>query len=102
MEKMIAGKAIEVNEEGYLKDFSQWNPEIAHEIAKETNLTLTPRHMQVIDYLQQQHKSENPLSIRKVGKSGVVDIKEFYELFPNGPLKTSTKVAGIPKPSSCI
>lgn len=102
MEKIIAGRAIEVNEEGYLKDFSQWNPEIANEIAKEANLTLTPRHMEVLNYLQDQHKQEAPLSIRKVGKSGVVDIKEFYELFPNGPLKTSTKVAGIPKPASCI
>ena len=102
MEKIIAGRAIEVNEEGYLKDFKQWSPEVANEIAKESNLNLTPRHMKVIEYLQEQHKSESPLSIRKVGKSGVVDIKEFYELFPSGPLKTSTKVAGIPKPASCI
>jgi sulfur relay (sulfurtransferase) DsrC/TusE family protein len=32
----------------------------------------------------------------------VVDIKEFYALFPNGPLKKATKIAGIPKPASCI
>ncbi len=102
MEKIIAGKSIEVNEEGYLKDFSQWDTTIAEELAKEANLNLTPRHMQVLTYLQEQHKNEVPLSIRKVGKSGVVDIKEFYELFPNGPLKTATKVAGIPKPASCI
>jgi tRNA 2-thiouridine synthesizing protein E len=38
----------------------------------------------------------------KVGKSGVVSIKEFYELFPNVPLKFSSKIAGIPKPVSCI
>jgi len=37
-----------------------------------------------------------------IGSSGVVDIKEFYQLFPQGPLKTSTKIAGIPKPASCI
>jgi tRNA 2-thiouridine synthesizing protein E len=102
MEKIIAGKPVEVNEEGYLKNFSQWDHEVAHELAKEANLVLTPRHMKVIDYLQEQHKNEVPLTIRKVGGSGVVNIKEFYELFPNGPLKTSTKVAGIPKPSSCI
>ncbi|MBE2274378.1 MAG: TusE/DsrC/DsvC family sulfur relay protein [Flavobacteriales bacterium] len=32
----------------------------------------------------------------------VVDIKEFNVLFPKGPLKISSKVAGIPKPKSCI
>ncbi|WP_317193350.1 TusE/DsrC/DsvC family sulfur relay protein [Polaribacter sp. BAL334] len=29
-------------------------------------------------------------------------MKEFYELFPGGPLKVSTKIAGVPKPKSCI
>jgi tRNA 2-thiouridine synthesizing protein E len=31
-----------------------------------------------------------------------VDIKEFYALFPNAPLKTATKIAGVPKPAGCI
>lgn len=102
MEKIIAGKPIEVNEEGYLKNFEQWNAEVAEELAHEAHIQLTGRHMEVINYLQDQFKKEVPLSIRKVGNSGVVNIKEFYELFPNGPLKTSTKIAGIPKPASCI
>jgi len=102
MEKIIAGKPIEVNEEGYLKNFSQWSKEVGEEIAREVNVPLTPRHWQVVDYIQDEFKKEVPLSIRKIGKSGVVDIKEFYALFPNAPLKTATKIAGIPKPASCI
>ena len=62
---------------------------------------MTDRHWDVIKYLQDQYKNEKPLSIRSVGKSGVVSIKEFYELFPSGPLKISSRVAGIPKPASC-
>ncbi len=102
MEKTIAGNAIQVNEEGYLTDFSQWTREVGDEIAKEEGIVMTPRHWEVINYLQEQHKQEVALSIRRIGKSGVVDIKEFYALFPKGPLKTSTKIAGIPKPASCI
>ncbi len=102
MEKQYAGKAITVNDEGYLTDFSQWAKEVAEEIAKEYNISLTPRHWEVLNYLQEQHKKEEALSIRKIGKSGVIDIKEFYELFPGGPLKISTKIAGIPKPASCV
>jgi len=102
MEKLIAGKNIQVNDEGYLTDFNQWDKEVATEIANENTIALSNRHWQVIDYLQNQHKQQVPLSIRKIGKSGVIDIKEFYELFPNGPLKISTKIAGIPKPASCI
>jgi tRNA 2-thiouridine synthesizing protein E len=102
MEKVIAGKNIAVNAEGYLTDFSQWDKNVAIEIAKESNIELTDRHWQVINYLQTEHKNQVPLSIRKIGKSNVVDIKEFYALFPQGPLKTSTKIAGIPKPASCL
>ncbi len=99
---MIAGIQVEVNEEGYLKDFSQWNKEVGLAIAKAEEITMTDRHWDVINYLQEAHKKNEALSIRKVGKSGVVDIKEMYQLFPKGPLKISTKIAGIPKPASCI
>lgn len=102
MEKLIAGKSVEVNEEGYLTNFKQWDKTIGEAIATEASLTLTPKHWEVIDYLQSQHQQEVPLSIRKIGKSGVVDIKELYQLFPVAPLKISTKIAGIPKPASCI
>ncbi len=102
MEKIIAQKSITVNEEGYLTNFAQWDKTIAEEIAKENNIQLGARHWQVIDYIQDEFKKESPLTIRKIGKSGVVDIKEFYELFPVGPLKTATKIAGIPKPAGCI
>ena len=102
MEKVYAGQTVSVDKEGYLTDLSQWNKEIAIEIAKEEEIELTDKHFEVLYYLQDQHKKEVALSIRSIGKSGVVDIKQFYELFPKGPLKISSKMAGIPKPKSCI
>lgn len=94
--------SVERNEEGYLTNFSQWNKSIGEHIAQAEGIEMTDRHWQVIDYLQDQERNEVPLTIRKVGKSGVVTIKEFYGLFPKGPLKVSSKIAGIPKPKSCI
>lgn len=102
MEKTIAGKSITVNEEGYLKDFNQWDEKVGEVLAAEADITLTPRHWEVLKYLQNEQKNQVALSIRRVGKSGVVDIKELYQLFPMAPLKTATKIAGIPKPASCI
>jgi tRNA 2-thiouridine synthesizing protein E len=102
MKKIIANTEIDVNEEGYLTDFSQWNKAIAEELAKEQGIEMTDKHWEVIDYIHDKYKNEDPLSIRGIKKSGVIDIKEFYSLFPGGPLKKATLIAGIPKPKSCI
>jgi TusE/DsrC/DsvC family sulfur relay protein len=102
MKKNIANREIEVNEEGYLVDFTQWDREVCECIADECNIVMTERHYEVVEYLQDKHKNEDPLSIRGIKNSGVINIKEFYDLFPGGPLKISTKIAGIPKPKSCI
>jgi tRNA 2-thiouridine synthesizing protein E len=102
MEKTIGNKTINVNDQGYLTDFSQWDKEVATELAKEKNIDLTDKHWEVLEYLQNKHKNEEALSIRGIKKSGVINIKEFYSLFPGGPLKVSTLIAGIPKPKSCI
>ena len=100
--KTIAGKEVNVSEDGYLEDMSQWNEDIAKEIASEIGIELTPKHFEVINFLRQKTAAKETLTIRGVGKSGVVDIKGLYKLFPKGPLKFSSRIAGIPKPTSCI
>ena len=100
--KTIAGAQVNVTEEGYLEDITQWNNEIAKEIAKEVGIELTDKHFEVINYLREKQAEGEVLTLRKVGNSGIVNIKELYVLFPKGPLKFSSKIAGIPKPTSCV
>jgi len=102
MDLNITGIRLDVTEDGYLTDLSHWNKEIALEIAKENNIELTDKHWEVLYWIQEQVKNDVALSIRGIKKSGIIDIKEFYDLFPGGPLKISTKIAGVPKPKSCI
>ena len=102
MEKTFAQTTVGVTEEGYLTDFSQWTKEIGEEIAKEQEIEMTDKHWEVINYIQDKYNNDEALSIRGIKKSGVIDIKEFYSLFPGGPLKKATMIAGIPKPKSCI
>jgi TusE/DsrC/DsvC family sulfur relay protein len=102
-QREIAGVTIDVDDNGYMTNLEQWNKDIAAALAKEVEIDiLTEKHWQLIEYLQNRFKEGDALSIRKIGKSGVVDIKEFYGLFPGGPLKKSSLIAGIPKPASCI
>ena len=74
MDKIIAGKNVTVTDEGFLKDFGQWDKDIADALAVENQIVLTPRHWEVITYIQNEFKNDVPLSIRKIGKSGIVDI----------------------------
>jgi tRNA 2-thiouridine synthesizing protein E len=101
-QKVLASKTIDVNEEGYMTNPQQWDEDIAKGIAEELGIKLTDKHFEVINYLRGKHDAGEVLTIRKVGKSGLVDIKGLYQLFPGGPLKYSSKIAGIPKPASCV
>ncbi len=100
--KTFAGKIIQVNDEGYFLNSSEWNKEIAVEVAKEEGITLTEKHFAVIDFIRDRVQKGEALTIRSVGKSGIIDIKGFYELFPGAPLKKATKIAGVAKPTSCV
>jgi dissimilatory sulfite reductase related protein len=101
-QKVIAGISIDVNDEGYLTNSSQWTKEVAMEIAKEEGVELTDKHLAIIQFIREKFSKGENLTIRSVGNSGIVDIKGFYGLFPGAPMKKAAKIAGIPKPSSCV
>jgi TusE/DsrC/DsvC family sulfur relay protein len=101
-QKTYAGITVDVNEEGYFTNPSQWSKEIAVEIAKEVGIELTDKHYAIMEFLRNRHLGGEALSIRSINHSGVIDVKTFYQLFPGAPLKKATKIAGIPKPVSCI
>ena len=102
MDKQVAGTVISVNEEGYLTELSQWTRDVALELAKEEGIEMTDQHWSVIEHIQQSFRNSDSLSLRSLGKRGPVSIKELYQLFPDGPLKKASRIAGIPKPASCI
>lgn len=100
--KNFNGIQVELTEEGYMVDSTKWTPEIAKEIAKEEKLDLTEKHLAVLKYLREKFQKGETLTIRSINRSGIVDIKGFYELFPGAPLKLACKIAGLPKPTSCV
>lgn len=102
METLVNAPLLQTNEEGYLKNSKEWTEQWAADVAAEYNIELTDKHWAVLRWLRQKHEEGVALTIRKVAASGLADIKQFYQLFPGGPLKISSKIAGIPKPVSCI
>jgi dissimilatory sulfite reductase related protein len=100
----LAGSTVEVDAEGFLMDAAQWNEQIAQAIAHDNGIEeLTDRHWQVIDFMRKTYlESGSAPSIRSLGKTSGVPIKELYELFPKGPAKLAAKIGGVPKPRGCI
>jgi len=101
----IDGKQIETNEEGFLKDSTAWNKEIAAALAftEEGIEQLTDDHWSVIDYIRDYYLEKNlaPM-VRKVCKNTGFKLTHIFELFPSGPAKGACKVAGLPKPDGCV
>jgi TusE/DsrC/DsvC family sulfur relay protein len=101
---MLAGSTVDVDPEGFLEHPEQWSEQIAEEIARTNGVeSLTERHWQVVNFMRTTYlESGSAPSIRSLGKTSGVPIKELYELFPKGPAKLAAKIGGIPKPRGCI
>jgi tRNA 2-thiouridine synthesizing protein E len=100
---MIADTLLDVDAEGYLQKPEQWTRAIGEAVARDLGITMTERHWTVCEFMRSRYMSTGSApSIRALGKESGVPIKELYELFPKGPAKLASKIAGIPKPHGCI
>jgi len=103
--KTIAGKTVQVNEEGFMTNPAEWTKEIAVELAKEEGIVeLTPAHWKVIDYCRQTAASSGGAAptIRTITTHAGVTTKELFSLFPKGPAKKVARIAGLGKPEGCV
>ncbi len=95
---------VELNPEGFFVHPEEWSEDMVPTLAAREGITqLTDRHWQVIRFMRKEYfeKSTGP-TVRVLGKTSGVAIKELYELFPKGPAKVAARIAGIPKPRGCI
>lgn len=100
----IAGHSVDVSDDGFFVDPTQWSDEMAPEIAATVGVDeLTEDHWRIIRLMRSEYeeKGTGP-TVRALGKVSGVPVKQLYQLFPKGPAKTAAKVAGIPKPRGCI
>jgi tRNA 2-thiouridine synthesizing protein E len=106
----IAGKDVDVDEEGYLTNLADWNRDVAEYLAKEEKVDMTESHWEVIDFLREYYDEYQiapaiRVLTKAIGKKLGPDKgnnKYLYELFPYGPAKQACKIGGLPKPTGCI
>jgi TusE/DsrC/DsvC family sulfur relay protein len=100
--RIYAGTEVEVTADGYLTDPSLWTNTVAEEIALEEGLILTGEHFRFLGLLRDWHSMGENISIRKINKSGIGNLRTFYNLFPGAALRKASRIAGIPKPENCV
>lgn len=107
---IFEGKEIETDTEGYLKESSQWSESLAVVIAENEGISLSPEHWEVVRFVRDFYLEFNTSpTIRMLVKAMANKFGEekgnsryLYRLFPKGPAKQATKIAGLPKPVKCI
>ncbi|EPD6230966.1 sulfurtransferase TusE [Klebsiella pneumoniae] len=107
---IFEGNEIETDSEGYLKDTTQWSEAMAEVIAAQEGITLAVEHWEVVRFVREFYLEFNTSpAIRMLVKAMANKFGEekgnsryLYRLFPKGPAKQATKIAGLPKSVKCI
>lgn len=101
---------IALDSEGYLKTLTDWDEEVAEQLALREGFQLSPAHWQVLLVLRefyQRHGLSPPnralvnLVKREMGADKGRSIY-LMKLFGGSPAKIASKIAGLPKPDNCL
>jgi tRNA 2-thiouridine synthesizing protein E len=98
-----AGTDVQLNEEGFMLDVTQWTPAVGEAIASELGLALGATHWEVLNFAREDYAAtgKSP-GLRRIAANTSVGMKDLYKLFPKGPGKLVARIAGTPKPKSCL
>ena len=101
------GQVIDTDAQGYLKNSADWHEGL---LAAQEEIVLTEAHWEVVRFVRDFYQEFNTSpAIRMLVKAMAQKYGEekgnsryLYRLFPKGPAKQATKIAGLPKPVKCI
>ncbi|MCG3721279.1 TusE/DsrC/DsvC family sulfur relay protein [Vibrio cincinnatiensis] len=104
------GKTVETDSQGYLLDHTIWEEGMIEPLAKEEGIVLSDAHLEVVHFVRQFYLEFNTSpAIRMLVKAMEKahgpekgNSKYLFKLFPKGPAKQATKLAGLPKPAKCL
>ncbi|NUF50268.1 TusE/DsrC/DsvC family sulfur relay protein [Gilliamella sp. ESL0250] len=101
---------IETDDKGYLKNWQDWSVDLVPKLAAKESIELTDAHWEVILFVRDfylEYKTSPAIralvkAMEKKFGAEKGNSRYLYKLFPEGPAKQATKLAGLPKPVKCI
>jgi tRNA 2-thiouridine synthesizing protein E len=106
----FAEQKIETDKAGYLLQINDWQPTLAYVLAKQENIVLSDAHWEVVNFVRDFYlEFETSPAMRALVKAMAQKLgaekgnsRYLFKLFPLGPAKQATKIAGLPKPAKCL
>ncbi len=104
------GKTIQVYASGNLIHLDDWSEALADVLAQRENIKLSEDHWKIIDFIRKFYFQYGITPMVKVlirhmteelGKDAA-NREHMYQLFPGGPAKQGSRIAGLPSPQGCI
>ncbi|VFP86854.1 Sulfurtransferase TusE [Candidatus Erwinia haradaeae] len=98
------------DEQGYLISLGDWSEDLAKELAREEKIELSTAHWEIIYFVHRFYLEFNVSptvrmlvqAIKKQYGREYGNSRYLFRLFPKGPAKQATKIAGLPKPVRCL
>ncbi len=107
---IIDGREIATDNHGYLSHLDDWSEAVACALAEQEDIALTEAHWEVIRFVRafyQEYKTSP--AVRALVKAMELKFgpekgnsRYLFKLFPKGPAKQATLLAGLPKPAKCL
>jgi len=110
MNIQVSGKAVETDEQGFLRNPEDWSEEFAEKMAERDGIQLFDEHWGLIGYFRDYYEQTQSLPtmrniVMTLGKQHGTRFhgrktyeNHLYSLFPKDPVRELCKLAGLPMP----
>ena len=106
----VNGSSIATTDQGFLLDMNLWNDQVAECLASLEGIDLKDAHWEILHFIRRFYQEYKYLPNARVFSKAIkqklgaekANSRYLLKLFPLGPLKYACKIAGLPKPPSCL
>ncbi len=101
--RLVAGKEVVVDANGFLKNPQTWSEEVAQILAREVGLDpLTEDHWRVLRYIRSYYVQQGKAPMNHEIKTGTgISMMDLEKMFPGGIKDGARRLAGLPSRKGC-
>ncbi len=100
----------ETTSQGFLINAADWNESVATTHAQLNDIVLTSAHWEIIHFIRDYYQHYKHLPNMRVFTKAIAktlgedkgNSRYLHGLFPDAPLRDACKLAGLPKPPTCL